>query len=120
MQKIKKYRSADSVIGGFRYGENLVAGQKVVGSLLLGLYDDDGLLHHVDSRPASRQGKRRRLPRSLKSRGRSEASPVMHRVVQPMVDEAVFGVGFDQTEICGRSVIRLTLPVGGFGTGPPS
>jgi ATP-dependent DNA ligase len=47
MQKIKKYRSADCVIGGFRYGENLVAGQKVVGSLLLGLYDDDGLLHHV-------------------------------------------------------------------------
>jgi ATP-dependent DNA ligase len=43
MQKIKNYRSADCVVGGFRYNE----GKKVVGSLLLGLYDDDGLLHHV-------------------------------------------------------------------------
>jgi ATP-dependent DNA ligase len=47
MQKIKRYRSADCVIGGFRYGEKLQTGRKVVGSLLLGLYDADGLLHHV-------------------------------------------------------------------------
>jgi ATP-dependent DNA ligase len=47
MQKIKRYRSADCVIGGFRYGENLQAGRRVVGSLLLGLYDGDGLLNHV-------------------------------------------------------------------------
>ena len=47
MQKIKRYRSADCVIGGFRYGENLQAGRKVVGSVLLGLYDADGMLHHV-------------------------------------------------------------------------
>jgi ATP-dependent DNA ligase len=43
MQKIKNYRSADCVVGGFRYNE----GKDVAGSLLLGLYDDDGLLHHV-------------------------------------------------------------------------
>jgi ATP-dependent DNA ligase len=47
MQKIKRYRSADCVIGGFRYSENRQAGRKVVGSLLLGLYDDNGLLHHI-------------------------------------------------------------------------
>lgn len=48
MQKIKRYRSADCVIGGFRYATNKGAqGRKLVGSLLLGLYDDDGLLHHV-------------------------------------------------------------------------
>ena len=47
MQKIKRYRSADCVIGGFRYGENLQEGRKVVGSVLLGLYDAEGLLHHV-------------------------------------------------------------------------
>src|SRR3954453_10189948 len=47
MQKIKKFRSADCVIGGFRYATNMLAGKKVVGSLLLGLYDDAGLLHHV-------------------------------------------------------------------------
>jgi len=43
MQKIKNYRSADCVVGGFRYNE----GKPVVGSLLLGLYDREGLLHHV-------------------------------------------------------------------------
>jgi ATP-dependent DNA ligase len=43
MQKIKNYRSADCVVGGFRYNE----GKDVVGSLLLGLYGKDGLLHHV-------------------------------------------------------------------------
>jgi ATP-dependent DNA ligase len=47
MQKIKRYRSADCVIGGFRYGENIQAGRKVVGSILLGLYDAERLLHHV-------------------------------------------------------------------------
>jgi ATP-dependent DNA ligase len=47
MQKIKNFRSADCVIGGFRYATNKLAGKKVVGSLLLGLYDDAGLLHHV-------------------------------------------------------------------------
>jgi ATP-dependent DNA ligase len=47
MQKIKNFRSADCVVGGFRYATNKLNGKKVVGSLLLGLYDDDGLLHHV-------------------------------------------------------------------------
>src|SRR3954469_1596916 len=43
MQKIKNYRSADCVVGGFRYNED----KPVVGSLLLGLYDDNGKLNHV-------------------------------------------------------------------------
>jgi len=43
MQKIKHYRTADCVVGGFRYNE----GTAVVGSLLLGLYNNRGLLDHV-------------------------------------------------------------------------
>ena len=43
MQKWKRMRTADCVVGGFRYG----AKERTVGSLLLGLYDDAGLLHHV-------------------------------------------------------------------------
>ncbi len=43
MIKVKQQRTADCVIGGFRYAEK----KPVVGSLLLGLYDKDGLLHHV-------------------------------------------------------------------------
>lgn len=43
MVKVKQIRSADCVVGGFRYGTD----SKLLGSLLLGLYDDEGLLHHV-------------------------------------------------------------------------
>ena len=40
MQKITMHRTADCVIGGFRYGERpQSAGKRLVGSLLLGLYD---------------------------------------------------------------------------------
>jgi len=43
MQKIKKQRTADCVVGGFRYLEK----KKQVGSLLLGLYNRDGQLDNV-------------------------------------------------------------------------
>jgi ATP-dependent DNA ligase len=43
MVKIKRKRTADCVVGGFRYASK----GNVIGSLLLGLYDTDGLLHHV-------------------------------------------------------------------------
>ena len=43
MVKVKQQRTADCVVGGFRYAEK----KKVVGSLLLGLYDDEGRLNHV-------------------------------------------------------------------------
>lgn len=43
MLKVKNKRTADVVIGGFRYA----ATGRVVGSLLLGLYDQTGLLNHV-------------------------------------------------------------------------
>jgi ATP-dependent DNA ligase len=43
MQKMKHKRTAECVVGGFRYASK----GKVVGSLLLGLYDGGGLLHHV-------------------------------------------------------------------------
>ena len=43
MQKWKRMRTAECVVGGFRYASK----GEVVGSLLLGLYDRAGLLHHV-------------------------------------------------------------------------
>jgi ATP-dependent DNA ligase len=73
MLKIKHLRTADCVVGGFRYE----TGQKQVGSLLLGLYDKQGVLHHVAgfSAPPTRKS----LPsRSvLKSLWRHPASPAM-------------------------------------------
>jgi ATP-dependent DNA ligase len=56
MIKVKQRRTADCVVGGFRYGRKSDArsswedgehGSRVAASLLLGLYDDAGLLHHV-------------------------------------------------------------------------
>jgi ATP-dependent DNA ligase len=61
MQKIKNYRSADCVVGGFRYNE----GKPLVGSLLLGLYDDDGLLHHVGFTSAIKQQDKAALTKKL-------------------------------------------------------
>lgn len=43
MVKIKQIRTVDCVVGGFRYASN----SRLLGSLLLGLYDEAGLLHHV-------------------------------------------------------------------------
>jgi ATP-dependent DNA ligase len=43
MLKIKRMRTADCVVGGFRYERD----SRYVGSLLLGLYDDHGCLDHV-------------------------------------------------------------------------
>jgi ATP-dependent DNA ligase len=42
MVKVKRARTADCVVGGFRYGAD-----GGIGSLLLGLYDDEGRLNHV-------------------------------------------------------------------------
>jgi ATP-dependent DNA ligase len=44
MIKIKHVRSADCVVAGFRWHKK---GTGIIGSLLLGLYDDKGSLHHV-------------------------------------------------------------------------
>lgn len=57
MQKIKRKRTADCVVGGFRYASK----GKIVGSLLLGLYDDDGLLHHVGFTSSLSQAERKRI-----------------------------------------------------------
>ncbi len=63
MQKIKNYRSADCVVGGFRYNE----GSPLVGSLLLGLYDKDGLLHHVGFTSTIKREEKPALTRKLKA-----------------------------------------------------
>ncbi len=70
MEKIKRKRTADCVVGGFRYA----AKERIVGSLLLGLYDDAGLLHHV--------GFTSSLPRRERQR------------ITPLVEKLVGGSGF--------------------------
>lgn len=63
MIKVKQQRSADCVVGGFRYAEK----RREVGSLLLGLYDDEGLLHHVGFTSALKAEDRPALTAQLES-----------------------------------------------------
>ena len=60
MVKVKQQRTADCVVGGFRYADK----KAEVGSLLLGLYDDDGLLHHVGFTSATQGRGPRRADRA--------------------------------------------------------
>ena len=63
MVKVKPERTADCVVGGFRYAEK----RKAVGSLLLGLYDDKGLLHHVGFTSAIPDNQREQLTKELEA-----------------------------------------------------
>jgi ATP-dependent DNA ligase len=63
MLKIKTIRSADCVVGGFRYA----SGKKIVGSLLLGLYDEGGLLNHVGYTSSMPTAERKSLTHKLES-----------------------------------------------------
>ena len=61
--KIKQIRTADCVVGGFRYA----TGARVIGSLLLGLYGDDGLLHHVGFISGFKASDRRELTKKFEA-----------------------------------------------------
>jgi ATP-dependent DNA ligase len=61
--KIKQIRTADCVVGGFRYA----TGKHVIGSLLLGLYDKEGLLHHVGFISGFKAPERRELTRRFET-----------------------------------------------------
>ncbi len=63
MVKVKHLKTADCVVGGFRYGE----GTKTVGSLLLGLYDDEGRLVHLGHTSSIKKGDRDDLTKKLES-----------------------------------------------------
>ncbi len=61
MQKIKRRKTADCVVGGFRYASS----GRAIGSLLLGLYDDKGLLDHVGFTSSFRAEMRRELKSTI-------------------------------------------------------
>jgi ATP-dependent DNA ligase len=75
MLKVKRQRTADCVVGGFRYASKGGG----VGSLLLGLYDDEGLLHHVgftsSLRGDQRKGLAERLERLIQPPGFTGRAP---------------------------------------------
>ena len=63
MMKVKQIRTADCVVGGFRYA----TGSRLLGSLLLGLYDDAGLLHHVGFTSAFKTEERGALTKKFRA-----------------------------------------------------
>src|SRR6202165_4187956 len=63
MIKVKHTRTADCVVAGFRWHKN--GAGTMVGSLLLGLYDDEGTLHHVGVAAAFTNEMRKKLVEEL-------------------------------------------------------
>ena len=61
--KVKQIRTADCVVGGFRYAR----ATRQLGSLLLGLYGEDGLLHHVGFTSAFKASERRALTKKFEA-----------------------------------------------------
>jgi len=75
MVKVKRMRSADCVVGGFRYGTD----STLVGSLLLGLYNNEGRLDHVGFcstiRAVDKPALTKKLERLIKSPGFTGQAP---------------------------------------------
>jgi ATP-dependent DNA ligase len=63
MIKVKHARTADCVVAGFRWHKN--GRGTMIGSLLLGLYDDSGTLHHVGVSAAFKESYRKQLVEEL-------------------------------------------------------
>jgi ATP-dependent DNA ligase len=75
MVKVKNMRTAECVVGGFRYGSKATT---TLGSLLLGLYDDKGLLHHVGFCSA------------LTAKQRADLTPKIEKLKKPVKDGGGF------------------------------
>ncbi len=118
MVKVKQRRTADCVVGGFRYA----TGTAQVGSLLLGLYDEAGLLHHVGFTSAISVEERPALTAKLAALveapgftgnapgGPSRWSTERSAEWQPLRPELVVEVGYDQVTACrfrhGTALLR--------------
>ena len=104
MIKVKQRRTADCVVGGFRYASKA----REVGSLLLGLYDGEGILHHVGFTSAIAASERGELTRILEKltggpgfTGRAPGGPSRWSNArsdewEPLKPELVVEVRYDQ------------------------
>ena len=104
MVKVKRLRSADCVVGGFRYAKET----HEVGSLLLGLFNDQGMLDHVGFTAAISHAERPALTAKLEAimgppgftgdapGGPSRWSTERSADWQPLRTELVVEVAYDQ------------------------
>jgi ATP-dependent DNA ligase len=103
MQKYKPIRTADCVVGGFRYGKD----SREVGSLLLGLYDTEGHLNHVGFTSSIAKAEKPSLTKKLETLihepgftgtepgGPSRWSTERSSQWKPLLPKIVVEVGFD-------------------------
>ncbi|HEY2800549.1 MAG TPA: ATP-dependent DNA ligase [Chthoniobacterales bacterium] len=63
MVKIKQIRTVDCVVGGFRYASS----GRIIGSLLLGLYDHEDLLHHIGFSSAFKASEKKSLTKKFEA-----------------------------------------------------
>ena len=116
MLKIKWQRTADCVVGGFRYLEK----RPIVGSLLLGLYNREGLLDHIGFTSSIQSKERPALTTKLRQLiktpgftgkapgGPSRWSTKRSSEWEPLVPRLVVEVQFDH--FAGSVLIVRTLP----------
>lgn len=118
MVKYKRQKTADCVVGGFRYGKD----DKEVGSLLLGLYDRKGKLNHVGFTSAFKREDKPALTKRLKKliappgfTGNAPGAPSRWSTDrsaqwQPLRPKLVVEVGFDHVTDCrfrhGTTLLR--------------
>jgi ATP-dependent DNA ligase len=89
MIKVKHVRTADCVVAGFRWHK---AGKhELIGSLLLGLFDDRGRLHHVGVTSSFTMTRRRELAKEL----------------APLRDAALEGHPWREWAACGDGTTRM-------------
>jgi ATP-dependent DNA ligase len=108
MVKYKRQKTADCVVGGFRYGKD----GKEVGSLLLGLYDRQGRLNHVGFTSAFKREDKPALTKRLERlvappgfTGRAPGAPSRWSTErsaqwQPLKSKLVVEVAFDHVTDC--------------------
>jgi ATP-dependent DNA ligase len=119
--KVKKRRTADCVVGGFRFASGST---DRVGSLLLGLYDADGLLDYIGFASGFDTAERRALVRRLQpfvggsgftggapgdSPSRWQRDPERDRAYVALAPELVLEVAFDQ--VTGGRIRHGARPV---------
>ena len=105
MLKVKQLRTADCVVGGFRYAAR---SRKLVGSLLLGLYDDDGLLAPCRLHLGARRGASK--PALTKRLGEADRAARVHRRrarrPEPLERRSARRMAAAAAQAGGRSALR--------------